>query len=474
MGFSFNRTKREYLRILQGFSRSPWTPVIRNVLQPPGMAGGHHVSTKYEVRVERVPVEIKNHGFDSFERLKEDLAAWLITETACELVFDDEPDRIRYAMVEGSLDLDELIERGKGTITFICPDPYKYGPEKVAEFPSDGVTLNYAGTVETGPIFELEVLQPITFALIQNHLDQYQMIGRPVDVDTPPFVAEQLILHSTMATTNGWTAGSQVDNGSVEGSMISNGSRFLVQSFGNESEAKWHGPALKTSLSESLQDFRIDALIENLNGKEEVGKVEIYLLDVNNEIVGRITLKDAWQTFRRNRGEAKAGGANGHYLLDQNHEGAWNDFKGMLRLGRIGNQWLSYIAKIRPDGTHHARETRMFTDTANRYMDRVAQIQVHISKFGGFKHGQMAIDDLKVWKINHPGDFDIPYIAYPGDKITFNHKQNEDEILINGEDRTALKAFGAEYFQLLPGANQLIVEPSDSFQTSTKYRERFR
>ncbi|AST93000.1 MULTISPECIES: distal tail protein Dit [Sutcliffiella] len=472
MNFTFNNLRKNYIRILRGFSRYPWAPVKRRIINVTGKPGGHLSSTETEVRVEKIPVELKNVEFANLERLKEDLASWLITNSPCELKFDDDPERVLYAVVDGSFDIDEFLERGKGVITFLCPDPYKYGPELSTEFPSDVVTLTNNGTAEANPIFELEVLEPVTFAMIQNHNGEYQMIGRPVDVDASPFVAEQLLLHSTMSTTNGWTVGNQVDNGSVEGSMISDGSKFVVQNFGNESEAKWHGPALKTSLSETLQNFRVDMLIENFNGIDEVGKVELYLLDVNNNIIGRITLKDAWEHFRRNRGEARAGGSGGRYLLTQSYEGSWNDFDGILRLERIGNQWLSYIAKIRPDGTHHARETRRFTDNGNLFMDKVAQVQVHISKFGGFKHCQMAIKDLKVWKINDADDYRIPYIAQPGDTIRFDHQA--DEILINGEDRTDLKVFGAEYFKLKEGQNQLIVEPSESFRTRVMYRQRYR
>jgi len=44
-----------------------------------------------------------------------------------------------------------------GNIFFYCSDPYKYGPELEATFPSDAVTVTNNGTAPAKPIFELDV-----------------------------------------------------------------------------------------------------------------------------------------------------------------------------------------------------------------------------------------------------------------------------------------------------------------------------
>ncbi len=45
-----------------------------------------------------------------------------------ELIFDVEPNRTYLAVVDDSFDPDEFVKLGMGTITFICPMPYKLGP----------------------------------------------------------------------------------------------------------------------------------------------------------------------------------------------------------------------------------------------------------------------------------------------------------------------------------------------------------
>lgn len=474
----FNGIEKDYLITLHGRRRSAWAPVSRNLITVPGMAGAYLSHTDIQARVITVPVLVKAKNISDLQKIKEDMAEWLIHDEPKELIFKDEPDRVYYALVDGELELDEIFSTGQGEITFICPDPYKYGDEVIVEFPSDIVTVTNEGTAEADPVFELEVLEPVTFAMIQNQDEDYMMIGRPVNVEEIAFEREELIMHNNMSSTVGWTEGDQVDIGDVSGTMVSDGSKFVVSDFGSQSELKWYGPALKTSLPEPLQNFRVDVLVENFNSINGVGRVEIYLLDINNNIIAKNSIGDAWETMKRNRTTAYVRSlTNEHYLIRQSELTGdtqfelWNDFDGMLRLQRDGDRWMSYIAKIRPDGTHHARETRWFTDGAREFQQPVAQIQVHIGRFGDFPVTQMGIDDLKVYKINDPSENQIPYIAHEGDVITFDHK-NED-ILLNGEPRKDLKNFGATFFKLKRGNNQLIVHP-DSFNTRLKYRKRFK
>ncbi|MEQ3562544.1 distal tail protein Dit [Bacillus thuringiensis] len=51
-----------------------------------------------------------------YKKVKEDLADWLYTEQPAELVFDDELDRTYLALIDGSVDLDEIVNRGKGLL----------------------------------------------------------------------------------------------------------------------------------------------------------------------------------------------------------------------------------------------------------------------------------------------------------------------------------------------------------------------
>src|SRR5699024_381957 len=94
-----------------------------------------------------------------------------------------EPDRVYYAVVDGSLDLDELVRWGQGVITFLCPDPYKYGQERTLRFPADAVVIENKGTAEVNPIFELTAKKKTTFAMLTKGDEEYYMINKSSDDD---------------------------------------------------------------------------------------------------------------------------------------------------------------------------------------------------------------------------------------------------------------------------------------------------
>ncbi|WP_117161345.1 distal tail protein Dit [Paraliobacillus sp. X-1268] len=477
---TFNGVRKDWLYIERGRSKPPFAARSRNLLTVPGYPGGYLQSTDIEPLNINQPVGFHIKDDADALRKKDELAEWLITDEVVKLQFDDEPGRIYYAVVQNSIDDFEKMSRlRKGTIQFICPDPYGYGEEKPFVASSDYFQITNTGTAESEPIFEFEVLAPITFLLIQNQLGMYNMIGQPVDVDSIVYNPLTKILDNTMASTTGWTDGTQVDNGVVSGTMTSDGDKFIVSSFGSPSDgSKWYGPALKTSLSETLQDFVMDISLSNFNSVAGVGRVEVYLLDVNGSVIAKIALTDSWEAVKRNRMEAYIQDVNGDrkYLMtlsqttDESNGELWDDFLGILRLRRNGNVWTSYIAKV-DNGLHSARETKYFTDGEGIYQRPVAQVQVHIGKFGDYETTEMAIRDTRFWKINQPSDVEVPYIAYQGDKIIFDHTNN-GQVYINGEPYES-SILGADFFALEKGENNLIVMPENTVNTSGSYRNRY-
>ena len=475
MGFTFNGERRDYITVLQGRRRPAWAPRTLNWLNVPGMTGAYLEGVETSPRPYDVPIRIKANGNEDLQKIKEDLAEWLLHDEMKELIFDDEPDRTYLAIVDGTLDLDELVRVGKGVISFIC-DPYKYGPEKEAIFTSDAVSLDYEGTAPGDPIFELEVLQPVTFAMIQNQNDEYMMIGKPTDVIDTPYEKYERVFYSVCNNLTGWTNATNGEiDGNIAGTMETNGTRFQASDFGIGSS--WHGPAIKTSLSEPLTDFRLTAYVGFFNKSvaKQVGRIEIYLLDVNGNQVGKIAMKDIQSSRSVAWGEARAGdNQDNHYLINEygDKPGNWNDFSGHVRIEREGNVWRAYFAKVDSSGRHHTRRFAEWVDTENKFNRTVAQIVVHHGQYGSHEPVSGGVYSLNVYKINQEQENEVPYIAQPGDIITFDHK--EKLLLINGEPRKDLKDFGARYFKLYKGENNLIVHTSDSFNVTCKYRERFK
>jgi predicted phage tail component-like protein len=452
----FNGVSKDYLTLTKGKIIPTFAPIARNILTVTGRPGGYLQDTSTSVRQLSVPVAITG---TELQKIKEDLADWLITEQPCELIFPNEPDRVYYAVVDGSLDLDELVDFGEGTITFLCPDPYKYGIEKTIENPSNFLV---EGTVETYPTINVEIKQDTTFVAVSDG-ERINLIGNPAAVEQTPYERETRVLWDQLGALTGWTASTSIEEGINAGTITTNGYEFSASSYG--SGTAWHGPALKKSIGATIQDFKIDVLLQQIGSTGQLGGVEIALLGASNEVVAKL------QMFKRSTGSGantarlRAGRYDlGHDIINEfgDQWWVWQNFDGILRLERVGNQWSAYVARI-DNGVFNTTRLRMWTDTAGIASAPITQVQVQLWQHGSTPATNQRIKDIKVFRINQQSN-GIPYVARVGDIIEFNHK--DDIIRRNGEDITKTKAFIGEYFPLKKGMNTIVIEPSDSVEKS--------
>lgn len=121
----FNGIEKDYVTVLRGRERPAWASKDREI-------SDRHILTKTTIgpREISVPVKIDHKGFSDLQRIKEDLAGWLVTERPKPLEFADDPNRFYLAVVDGTMDLDEFLYWGEGLIKFVCPDPFKYSDKK--------------------------------------------------------------------------------------------------------------------------------------------------------------------------------------------------------------------------------------------------------------------------------------------------------------------------------------------------------
>jgi predicted phage tail component-like protein len=456
-GMTLNGIKKDYLKVLRGRKRPPWAPVKRNILTFPGMAGGYQESTDILPRPVDVPILIKAGNLADLQKLKEDLASWLITDQPVELIFDDEPDRVYYAVVDGSLDLEEIVNFGRGVITFICPDPFKYGAEDAESSTTDAVTIENAGSAETYPVVTCQINKDTTFVAIGNG-EKINMIGEPASVDDVVFEPKTVTLNDVMASTVGWGAAGFNPEGSTKaGTIVSDGQVLKPSAYGTGSA--WHGPALQKSISEQLQDFQVEFFFDfKATLLTEIGKIQLYGLDGTNKKLFMLGMADYWSNkeksipegFLYNAAEAKK------EIITSKSNDKYENFSGYLRIIRTG-QNIEFLVKV----TGNAAMTKRinYFDSKNEYQQKLSAIGIHFAAFG--TTAPIAANNstqVKVTKINQ--NTGVPYIARVGDEVVFDHKLNL--ITLNGDDITKEKAFIGEYFPLVPGVNSILVEPVDS------------
>ena len=468
VSFTFNGVKKDYLRVLVGLERPAWAPIEEEILEIPGRPGG--IITKQHTTVRRlnIPVRVYKKGFNSLEELEEDLAAWLVTDEPKPLEFDHKPNRVYYAKVTGELIFTEYPQWADGVISFVCPDPYKYGPELEAVFPSDIVTLTNNGTAEADPIFELEVKKPVTFAMIANQDNEYMMIGQPADVDVEVVNQRVPILEERGQSLDEW----YTPPGDWTGHFTTTGDAIVIGSWGEGEE--WRGPALMREI-DALDDYEIEMYVYvRTEQPNQTFAISTNFYDEYNNELGMLRIWDKWTGNIKKVVEARIGPYVGQYqnylISDRNYDlrgqRVWG---GIIRVRKEGNTFTFYTSRISQAGRHVTPLTVTYTDNEKKYAGRLKFVRFSMRTYGNTgTPNEIRIEHIKVTKLNKVEEDQTPYIAYPGDLITFDHK-NAD-ILINGESRADLKQLGASFFRLKKDENLLVVSPDDSFDVKCKYR----
>ncbi|HFK1751915.1 TPA: distal tail protein Dit [Bacillus cereus] len=482
--FTFNNIRKDFIQIEKGWKRPAWAPLKRKFLSVPGYPGARLLTTETEMRVLPVPVGIIVPDGSDLETLKEEIAEWLITEKPVELVFDVTPDRTYLAVIDEDFDPEDFITLGKGTLNFVCPMPYKLGPTKTLEFEMDGrgliANVQNKGSVESNPIIEVEVTKPSTFLDVWNGTNYFR-IGYPLKADQVPVERNQRVLWDEMGTTIGWTDVPRTEDMTGGGKFKSDGYRFMAEYLGEPTVKGWHGCIAKKNIPQGpLQDFIMQAYVHiNSYHWDQMGRVEIGLLDENSDYVARISMSDVQWEAEQNSGFASVGNSKkpgGQVLINEHgdHPDTWTNFRGRLWLARTGNRWEAYISKfILGTEIDDAERFVVWFDENNVNMNKVTQVQISISQFSNNMFcSQMSIDDLKIWKVNMNTRNNPPYIFDVGDKVVIDTERSL--VTINGKSAINLKDIFSDYPVIHKGSNKLEIMPSTVGTAKVTYRERFR
>lgn len=473
---TFNGIRKPWLNLKRGRTKAPFAAVTRNYLTVPGKPGAYLTSSQVQPLVINQPIYFFVKDDLDALKLKDELASWLVTDNPVELQFDDEPGRTYYAVVQNTIDdFEKFVKLRQGTIQFLCLDPYGYSNEIQNHFTSDVYTLTNRGTEDADPIFELEVLKPITFAMIQNQENEYMLIGTPADVNTQIVDTKTLLLEETGTTISEWTTATSDMEGGSQGTIGYDGAGITAPSYGTGTG--YHGPSVYKEVP-LTGDFEVELrgqLYTDVVG--QTGRFGFYLFDDEMREIAIMAAVDNSIYVQRKLAEGRIGPFIGdfkNYLISsRNYQKEWDNFPAYMRLQRVGDKYTFYVTRVLGNGKHMEPLTASWTVTEDKFRGKLKYIGIFIDKYGTTASPHTnRIDYIRAYALKEQTTDQTPYIAYPGDLITFDHSVND--ILINGESRKDLKDFGANFFKLKKGENQLIVLPSATFSTSVRYRERYK
>ncbi|MDY8166079.1 phage tail family protein [Bacillus thuringiensis] len=488
--FSFNGKRNPNVIPLQGKKRPAWAPLERTFLEVPHYPGGRLIRTQTKMRKIIVPVSLFYESMEEAEKLKEEIANWLITDQPQELIFDDEKDRTYLAVIDESFDPQQLVNLGEGVLTFVCEMPYKLGPTKTVEFEMDGrgliANVQNKGTVHSNPIIEIEITKPNTFldvwfGGVSLSDRDYFRIGMPLKTVEKPVERNQRIIWDEMATTVGWSKVSSMEDGEPVGEMKSDKYQFYCSDFGTGTGKGWHGAAVKKSIPGGpVEDFIMQAYVTCKSKKiNEMGRVEIAILDENSKVLSKIAMNDLYWQAEQNFGTMVIGydnkpGKIGLIYESGDYPNTWNQYFGRLWIARTGNVWEAYISKFLP-GTEKDDSERFarWIDKDNKHMEKAAQIQISIMQWQDVPPVEaMTVSDLKFWKVNLNNQNTPPYIVDVGDKVVIDTENTH--VTIEGKNAINIKEFFSNFPVINKGINTLEIMPSDIGTAKVTYRERFR
>lgn len=487
--FKFNNERKNYIQIAKGWKRPTWAPLKRNFLSTPGYPGARLLNTQTEMRVLSIPVGFIVPDDTDLEMVKEEIASWLITDQPVELIFDVEPNRTYLAVVDDSFDLDEFVTLGIGTLTFICPMPYKLGPvqKKTWAIANGDLKTSFLnkGSVESNPIIDIKVGAQSPYLDVWND-DEYFRIGYPTGVKTRVVKQNDRLIWDEMTNLTIWEAitgkiGIYKSSGAMK---VWQGYAFTPDSYGTGANDEWHGPFMKRTIpntSGGIQDFKIDV---QMNFQSEhwnrMGKTVVMLLDANDNVIVELAMADEYMSHEMTTAQAIIDpGSSRKWIADEMgmYSDTFNDFRGHVSVARRGKEWSFYFAKYRKnteiDDASFVRTWRDNSDSNPMTARPVAKIAVGCIAYGANPPVDVAfIEDVKFWKINTLTIDETPYIFDLGDKIQIDTERSL--VTINGTNAIALKDIFSSFPVIKRGQNAVIIRPANVGIAELTYRERFR
>src|SRR5690625_1448112 len=440
-----------------------------------------------------IDYEIRAHDKESLRKKIDEVSPLLITKEQVPVVFPDETDRTYYCQLDGVDEDREYHHIGihRGTL-FLCSDPYKYGPEVVKDL-GDIDTVNNEGTAPADPIFELTAKEKTTFAMISNGADEdaeYNLIGTPADDDVEVVDTKSSVLYEDGGTIDEWEPAPKdmIDDPNVEsvsGTMGTDGAGIRVNTYGPTTDKGQRGGAVYKELSNSIQDFELETTFDIISNREiENWRMAIYLYDENMNSLGQIGVKDNSRVYKRRvplatAGPHSAGYNKGRVFGDQSdfNNNARNTTLFYLRAKREGDTFSFYIGEWQSYKHINVWEGT-YKDIAEEYLGRLKYVALFIGSYQDRPiPSRLRMNSVELSELTQVTVDQTPYILYPGDKVRFDHK--DDDILVNGESIMGVKnhpirkAFGASFFKIKKGYNSIIIYPRDTFDAEAKWSDKY-
>ncbi|KAA2278107.1 MULTISPECIES: distal tail protein Dit [unclassified Staphylococcus] len=487
--FSFNGKRKNYCDYLDYTSAWGQNREVE-ITDVKGRPGG--VLTSINQKPREIEISVLVDAYNStqtLEQLADDFVDWLSTDEPKPLIFDREPDKIYYAILESQIDKDYFVTFGKATVKFICPDPYKYalkGTKNTAI--SDQDTLVNTGTADTPIIVTATALKNSSYFMITKEDEDYFMIG---DDDLNKVVKdyEPSIFNDEMRSFFSWTKKTNAttnDNytgGSVGGSMVMSSSKdaFMLNEDTITSDTGWNGAEYTHSFGKSVKDFSSTVKIHVNQKKKGATHATQYIYDTDNRVIASIGYSNARASQNIGTIYVSVYDQNGNQKVIYRYTNppkfyTWEHIVIYMRLKRIGDTFyiktwkyeeVDYPKRVIPVDVSNAT----WRDAGNFYQRPVSSVGIYLAKNGKSYHMPTTILGSYNHEILPKPKNARDMIIKKGDIINID-MQNKT-VTINEEPALNLKTFGSDFFNINKGVTECIIEPANTFDTTIYWQDRY-
>ncbi|EIE3768712.1 phage tail family protein [Staphylococcus pseudintermedius] len=399
--------------------------------------------------------------------------------------------------IDGPLNIPKSFLNGtEFTVKIVLADPYKYavdGNQNTAI--SDAVSVVNSGTADTPIIVEARALKDSTNFIIAKDERNYFMIGKSEDANKVTKDIEPFVFNDEFHTTglsnwrympNDTSFGNLLDGGDAMGGkfkLSKERESIYPEIWGNNTQTNWHGPAIYKSLTKSVQDFRIRFKVSIHQGLGiGTGKAVAFLVDENNRTLFSITYVNTSATT--NNSQILVYAYNEHnearriYKRDVPQQlKRLKNIHAFIFLERKGTNLkvTTYFYDINKDPDRKKplnKDERITVDRGNLYQ-RPARI-ARLYRGKAAKYSKYLWHSILAFKIQEllPKQSDVtPIEIREGDLIQID--MHRKSVTINDEDALSLKDFGSNYFNVDTGVSELVVYPSETFDTTVKWQDRY-
>lgn len=246
--------------------------------QIPTMNGSYFTGSKYSERIITLEAAIFATKKEEYALKVGKLAEILDVKSPTQLIIDDEPYKMYYAVLDGSTDLSKFAQTGRVNLTFLCNDPLAYSMYWNTYEPStSGIfTVESYGTADTYPLIDVDFRNKGCFFQLTNPQGQTVLIGQPKDSTKPSKPVTDVLVNDNCESSGTVSALSESlldSNRLVTGQygVGHNGTGLVCTNFGTGQEGKWTGAAFRRNIGQNVGEFEVTVdLVFSSQGKNYV------------------------------------------------------------------------------------------------------------------------------------------------------------------------------------------------------------